>query len=165
MGKPDKKKIAEMVVLNDLGKSARQIGAQTGHSPTTVAKYLRASEVLDNPGVMELVAKMREHEADNLMLLGGKAQARLHQKLDANKMKTIELIALMDRSFNQRRLIEGKSTANVLTGAIVKIQREALDLTMKAISSRPKKNGEAVEKDEPQEADRPRVARKQAANA
>ena len=99
------------------------------------------------------------------MLLGGKAQARLHQKLDANKMKTIELIALMDRSFNQRRLIEGKSTANVLTGAIVKIQREALDLTMKAISSRPKKNGEAVEKDEPQEADRPRVARKQAANA
>jgi len=41
MGAPDKKKIAEMVVLNDLGKSARQIGAQTGHSPTTVAKYLR----------------------------------------------------------------------------------------------------------------------------
>ncbi len=141
MGAPDKKKIAEMVVLNDLGKSARQIGAQTGHSPTTVAKYLRASEVLDNPEVKKLVAKMREYEADNLMLLGGKAQARLHQKLDANKMKPIELIALMDRSFNQRRLIEGKSTANVLTGAIVKIQREALDLTMKALSGKSKKSG------------------------
>ncbi len=34
----------------------------------------------------------------------------------------------------RRRLEEGKSTANVLHGAIVRIQREALDLTMKAIS-------------------------------
>lgn len=34
----------------------------------------------------------------------------------------------------RRRLEEGKSTQNVLHGAIVRIQREALDLTMKAIS-------------------------------
>ena len=75
----------------------------------------------------------------SVMLLGGKAQAILHEKLDAkpNKMKPIELIELMDRSFNQRRLLEGNSTANVLHGAIVRIQREALELTEKAISGKP----------------------------
>ncbi|MGH7783774.1 MAG: hypothetical protein ACREO5_08045 [Candidatus Binatia bacterium] len=160
MGKPDKKEIAEMVVLNDLGKSSRQIGAQTGHSPNTVLKYLRSGELLDNPKIKELVGKMREYEANNLMLLGGKAQARLHEKLDANKMKPIELIALIDRSFTQRRLIEGKSTANALTGAIVKIQREALQLTMKAISGKPKKNGAADD-----ESDQPRARQKAAANS
>jgi|GEM_PF-6472699 len=45
----------------------------------------------------------------------------------------------MDRSFNQRRLLEGKSSANFLHGAILKIQQEALDLTMKAISGKPRK--------------------------
>jgi len=156
MGKPDKKKIAEMVVLNDLGKSARQIGKQSGHAANTILKYLRSSELLDDPKVKELVAKMREYEADSLMLLGGKAQARLHQKVDANKLKPIELIALMVRSFQQRRLLEGKSTANLLTGAILKIQREALELTMKSLS----KPGKGRE-----ETGRPRTRRKRAANA
>jgi len=40
------------------------------------------------------------------------------------------LIALQDRAFQQSRLIEGKSTANLLHGAIVKIQKDALALTL-----------------------------------
>jgi DNA-binding CsgD family transcriptional regulator len=161
MGKPDKKQIAEMVVLNDLGKSARQIGAQMGHSPNTVLKYLRSSELLDDPKVKELVAKMWEHEADSLMLLGGKAQARLHEKVDDNKLKPIELIALMDRSFTQRRLLEGKSTANLALRGIVKIQNEALEKTIKDLS----KSGKAEGENQEQDTGGPRTRQKQTANA
>lgn len=85
MGKPNKKEIAHMVVLNYLGTSGRRIAKQTGHSTNTVLKYLRSSEYLDDPRVKELVQKMTDQETDDLVLLAGKARARLHEKVDANK--------------------------------------------------------------------------------
>lgn len=127
MGAPDKKEIAQMVVLNDLGKSARQIGAQTGHSPNTVLKYLQDSERLNDPKVKELVERYRDQEADHLALLGGKARALLEERLDAGKMSNIEAIALTDRFFQQRRAIEGKSTGNITHKVLLGFQREGIE--------------------------------------
>jgi hypothetical protein len=45
----------------------------------------------------------------------------------APRMNPIEAIALMDRSFQQRRLLEGNSTANIST--ISKIVLEAHEIT------------------------------------
>ncbi len=50
-------------------------------------------------------------EITDLALLGAKARYKLSEKIET--MKPIELIALIDRTFQQRRLLQGKSTANV----------------------------------------------------
>ena len=41
-----------------------------------------------------------------MYLLGAKARARLHELLDEGNTRVIETVALMDRSFQQRRLLE-----------------------------------------------------------
>jgi hypothetical protein len=46
-------------------------------------------------------------------LLGGKTRARLHELLDEGKTKAIETTAVMDRCFQQRRLLSGESTHNI----------------------------------------------------
>jgi hypothetical protein len=42
--------------------------------------------------------------------LGAKARKRLHELLDEGNTKAIETTAIMDRTFQQRRLIEGQFT-------------------------------------------------------
>ncbi|MFN0118177.1 MAG: hypothetical protein ACKVQC_07820, partial [Elusimicrobiota bacterium] len=44
---------------------------------------------------------------------GAKGRYRLHEHLDGGKMRPIEVIAAMDRCFQQRRLLEGQSTENI----------------------------------------------------
>ena len=46
-------------------------------------------------------------------MLGGKARARLHELLDEGKTRAIETTAIMDRCFQQRRLLGGESTHNI----------------------------------------------------
>ena len=60
-----------------------------------------------------MVDLIKEREINDLYLLGAKARNRLHELVDEGKTKTIETVALMDRSFQQRRLLEGKSTENM----------------------------------------------------
>lgn len=134
-GQFTKAKVAAMIAMNDAGHSTREIGRELDCSPQTVAAYVSdASKYLADPAVKRLVDKYRDLEMDNLVLLRAKAHARLHEKLDRDELKPIELIALQDRSFQQSRLLEGKSTANLALRGIVKVQREALALTEKALS-------------------------------
>jgi len=108
--KPTKTEVAKMIVHDELGKSYRAIGRMLGRSNHTVKKYLNSEAYLKDPAVQELVTILKAKEIDELTLLGGKARARLHELLDEGKTKAIETTAIMDRCFQQRRLLSGEST-------------------------------------------------------
>lgn len=125
-GRRRKKKLnvvekAEVKALSEMNLTPYAIGKRTGISHHTVAKYLADQEAYNDPGMPELIAKIQEKEIADLTVLTVRARSRLH-KLAAT-MNPIEAIALMDRTFQQRRLLQGKSTENIAT--LVKIITEA----------------------------------------
>ena len=78
---------------------------------TPISSSEWAELVIDPRGKARLfVAK--DKELDDLFLIGVKARKRLHELLDEGKTKPIETTAIMDRAFQQRRVLEGKSTEN-----------------------------------------------------
>ena len=101
-----------MKALSDMGESNRSIARQMGKGHTTVKKYLN-SDVFNDPDIDKMVERIKETEVADLYMLGVKARRNLHILADAGKMRPIENIALMDRVFQQRRLLEGRSTMNV----------------------------------------------------
>ena len=110
--KPNKKELARMKAMADMGESNRSIARQMGKGHTTVKKYLN-SDVFNDPDIDKMVERIKETETTDLYMLGVKARRNLHVLADEGKMRPIENIALMDRVFQQRRLLEGRSTMNV----------------------------------------------------
>ena len=110
--KPNKNELAKMKVMYDLGVSPTTIAGKLGKSHHTVIKYLQ-SDVYTDPSIGEIIGRIKEKETEDLYLLGAKARMNLHNQADAGKMRPIENIALMDRVFQQRRLLEGRSTMNL----------------------------------------------------
>jgi len=110
--KPDKKELARMKAMSDLGVSPTAIAKKMEKSHNTILKYLR-SEVFTDPDISQMVAQIKEKETADLYLIGGKARQRIHELLDGGKMRPIEAVATMDRAFQQRRLLEGQSTINL----------------------------------------------------
>jgi hypothetical protein len=109
---PDKKELAQYKALNELGLTPNAIAKRTDRDGKTIRKYLQ-SDVYNDPEIASMVALIKEREINDLYLLGAKARNRLHELMDEGNTKTIETVALMDRSFQQRRLLEGKSTENL----------------------------------------------------
>jgi pyrimidine operon attenuation protein/uracil phosphoribosyltransferase len=109
---PTKQELAQFKALSDIGLTANAIGVRMKRDAKTVRKYLQ-SEVYNDPEIRHMVDIIKEREIDDLYLLGAKARKRLHELIDEGKTKTIETVALMDRSFQQRRLLEGQSTDNI----------------------------------------------------
>ena len=110
--KPTKKELAKMKVMNESGLSPTNIASRMGKGHATVIKYLQ-SDCYTDPSIKELVNKIRENETNDLYVLGAKGRSRLHELLDEGRSQMIPTIALVDRTFQQRRLLEGKSTDNV----------------------------------------------------
>jgi hypothetical protein len=122
----NKRELATIKASKELGKSDYQIEKETGISHNTIAKYLASNEAYSNPKIKEMVQEIKEKEILDLTVLNVRAKSRLHNL--AATMNPIEAIALMDRSFQQLRLLEGKSTQNIST--LTKIIEEAhKDLT------------------------------------
>lgn len=111
--KPTKAEVAKMIVLDELGESYRSIGRMLNRSNHTVKKYLNSEAYLKDPAVQELVEVLKAKEIEDLTLLGAKARAKIHELLEGDKVKIIEATAVMDRSFQQRRLLQGESTYNI----------------------------------------------------
>ncbi len=109
--KPKKTELARFKAMSDLGITPNAIGKKTGRDPKTVRKYLN-SEVYLDPQIQQMVEIIKEKEVADLYLLGAKARKRLHELLDEGKTKVIETTAVMDRSFQQRNLLESGSGAN-----------------------------------------------------
>lgn len=121
--KPNKKELAQMKALSELGITPTTIARRMGKSHHTVIKYLN-SEVFNNPDIRALVDQIKEKEIDDLYLLGAKARKRLHELLDEGDTKAIETTAVMDRTFQQRRLLEGQSTSNIAISEVDQRRRE-----------------------------------------
>ncbi|MCH7915182.1 MAG: hypothetical protein IH856_19465 [Deltaproteobacteria bacterium] len=110
--KPNKKELARMKALSDMGESYRSIARQMRKGHGTVKKYLN-SDVFNDPDIDKMVERIKKTEVADLYMLGVKARRNLHVLADEGKMRPIENIALMDRVFQQRRLLEGRTTMNV----------------------------------------------------
>ena len=111
--KPDKKELARFKAMADLGVTPNAIGKRVGRDPKTVRYYLQSPVYETDPDLQEMVELIKARELDDLYLLGAKGRKRLHDLLDGGQTKMIETIALVDRTFQQRRLLQGGSTANV----------------------------------------------------
>jgi predicted transcriptional regulator len=119
--KLSKHEVAEVLALRDMGTSKRQIALRGGMSANTVDKYLAEREAYTDPRMELKIQQIKEKEIWDLTVLNVRAKDRLHDL--APSMNPIEAIAMMDRTFQQLRLLEGKSTANVQT--LTKIIQEA----------------------------------------
>jgi hypothetical protein len=108
-----KKEVLEVKALSEMGQSNYAIEKRTGISHNTISKYLADQDAYCNPKAQEEITAIKEKEILDLTVLGVRAKARLH--ILAESMNPIEAIALMDRAFQQRRLLEGNSTANIHT--------------------------------------------------
>ena len=110
--RPTRLELAKMKVMSDVGLTPTTIAGKLGKSHHTVIKYLQ-SDVYTDPSIGEIVERIKEKETQDLWLLGAKGRQRLHELLDEGKSQMIPTIALVDRAFQQRRLLEGKSTINL----------------------------------------------------
>jgi len=110
--KPTKTELARFKAMSDLGFTPHAIAQRTEREPKTVRKYLQ-SEVYDDPEIMRMVDIIKVKEINDLYIIGAKARKRLHELLDEGDTKAIETVAIMDRSFQQRRLLEGQSTEHI----------------------------------------------------
>ena len=113
--KVNKKEIARFKALADLGETPYSIAKRTGREKHTVKKYLDflKSGAYVDPTIDTLVEQIKQHELQDLYLLGARGRQRLHELLDRGDAPMIPTIALVDRVFQQRRLLSGESTANV----------------------------------------------------
>lgn len=109
---PTKKEMAQFKAMNDMGLTPNAIAVKTGRDAKTIRKYLQ-SDVYKDPDISSMVDLIKEREVNDLYLLGAKSRMRLHELLDDGNTKAIETVAIMDRSFQQRRLLEGQSTENI----------------------------------------------------
>ena len=110
--KPNKRELARMKALSDMGESNRSIARQLGKGHGTIKRYLN-SDVFTDPSIGKMIERIKEKEDDDLTLLGARGRQHIHEVLDEGKSSLIPLIALVDRTFQQRRLLEGKSTVNM----------------------------------------------------
>ncbi len=108
--RPNKKELAQMKVMNELGHSPSAIAQKLGRSHHTVIKALCNAELFTDSEVCSLIETLREAEINDLTVLNAKARTHLHELIDAGDSKMIETIALMDRSFNQIRTLQNKAT-------------------------------------------------------
>jgi len=110
--KPSKTELANWKVQADLGQSPNAIADAAGRSHHTVIKYLR-SDVYSDPKISEIVERIRLKELDDLEVIGAKARQRIHDIFDDGKPALIPTVAALDRTFQQKRLLQGKSTENI----------------------------------------------------
>lgn len=126
--KPDRKMLAQWKVSHDLGNSNNAIGKTYGVSHHTVKKYL-TSDAYDDPQIAAIVERIKEAELRDLTVIGAKARANLHNVLDSMtpdnlrpgtmaaakwaRASAIPITAILDRGFQQRRILEGKGAEGI----------------------------------------------------
>lgn len=115
--KPKKTELAQFKVLHDMGLAPNAIGKQTGRDPKTVRKWLQ-SDAYQDPELKQMIRVIKEKELEQLTLIGGKARTILDRYLDDclegnREPNPISVTAILDRTFQQRRLLEDKSTENL----------------------------------------------------
>ena len=109
---PSKREQAQMLALHDLDLSNYRVGEIMGRSPHTIKRYCE-SPMFTDPKFQKLVEEYKSKELIDLTAMNIEARARIHDLIPT--MTPIEAVAVMDKSFQQRRLVEGKSTENIFS--------------------------------------------------
>lgn len=109
---PTKTELAQFKAMSDLGLTNHAIAIKTKRDPKTVKTWLQ-SPAYNDPEITDMVNLIKTREINDLYLIGAKARSHIHKLLDEGNMKAIETVATMDRSFQQRRLLQGESTENI----------------------------------------------------
>lgn len=121
-----------MLVMHDLGMSPNAIAQKMGRSHNTITKYLNG-EICSDAEVTKMVEGIKKTELNDLYHLGAKGRQRLHELLDKGDTSMIPTIALVDRVFQQRRLLEGQSTQNIATlSRIIEAAQDSGDEALRA---------------------------------
>ena len=107
-----KKEKAIIKTMSDSGQSLRRIGRILGRDHHTISRHLESLDMND-PEIKKYISVLKADELNDLTLIGGMARSRLFELLAEGKTKAIETTAIMDRCFQQRRLLSGESTHNV----------------------------------------------------
>jgi hypothetical protein len=130
--RPDKKELAQMAVMETLGHTPTAIAKSMGRSHHTVIKHLQ-SPILDDPEVKSLVDLLVKQELQDLTLINAKAREALHRYLDdvlegrKDISNPIPLVAVIDRTWQQRRILEDKSTEIIDNRGLVRGIREIME--------------------------------------
>jgi len=97
-------------VLLDKGHTYRDISRQLNLSVQTIAdvKFNRVVE----PN-QDLLDRVKRTELAELTVIGAKARGQINRLLDDGQTKLIETVACLDRTFQQRQLLEGKPTIRI----------------------------------------------------
>ena len=130
-----------------MGESNRSIARRLSKGHSTVKRYLN-SAVFTDPSIGKMIERIKEKEVDDLTLLGARGRQHIHELLDEGKSSMIPTIALIDRTFQKRRLLEGKTTVNI--GLKTQLVEAAEQHNDKDIDVTPTKTKEAQE-DKPTE--------------
>lgn len=115
---------ARAVALKDFQFSAHAIGRRMKRDGKTIRQFLKTDEVND-PGIREIVAQIKERELSDLFLIGYKARRNLHRRFDEGSPTVIESVATMDRTFQQRALLENRPT-NILTFDLARQMQDSI---------------------------------------
>ena len=108
-----------------LGQNTSQITRSVPYSYNTVKAVLRQQDNIDT----KLVDRLIKREAAELALAGGLARTNLLKRLASGGGNIIENIAVMDKTFQQRRLLSGLSTQNHAVMTIIdKVESDIKDL-------------------------------------
>ena len=109
---PTKREQAQMLALKELNMTNYRVGEIMGRSPHTIKRYCE-SPLFTDPKFQKLVEDYKSKELIDLTAMNIEARARIHDLIPT--MTPIEAVAVMDKSFQQRRLVEGKSTENIFS--------------------------------------------------
>jgi len=96
----------------------------SGHNPTKIASSLGRNnktvsstlqKKIDDPDLLEMISLIKKSELSELHEVGYKARRILNEYLDAvlrgdKEPNVISVTAVLDRTFQQRRLLEGEAT-------------------------------------------------------
>ena len=143
-----------MKVLAELGETPTAIAKKIGKSHHTVIYYLKEKiEVFNDPIVKKLIEVIQQKEMSELFLIGEKARAVLSAYLDdciegTKQPNPIAIVAIQDRSFQQRRLLEGSATEIFDVSMIKELDKEIEEITLKIIELK-KQKGEQYQIEKP----------------
>lgn len=121
---PTIQEIARMEVLDQSGVSISQISKETNFSRGTVRTYLNSDLYRDDEEFKIIVQAIKDHSLKDCQLLVAKARTRLHERLDDDTMKPIELIAAADRFFQQGQILSGGVTENININSFTETSEE-----------------------------------------
>lgn len=117
MPRPKKTDVARFKAMQDLGMSNFAIGRQLGFDAKTIKHHLDSMDFSD-PELRAMIEKIKDAEINQLHVIGQRAREILLGYLSdviegKREPNIISVIAALDRTFQQRQLLTGKSTMNV----------------------------------------------------